>query len=125
MKNVICEICGAEIKTNAPNFYTLFGQRACCEKCMVELSKKRAAETSTEISRGPTMEKHSAAAGRMKNQHGGHRPGSGRPIQSRGRLVRVLISLYPDQREWLAGQENKAAAVRAAIDEKIKREEGK
>ena len=37
------------------------------------------------------------------NQHGGHRPGSGRPIQSRGRLVRVLISLYPDQREWLAG----------------------
>ena len=60
------------------------------------------------------------------NQHGGHRPGSGRPInRTRGRLVRVLISLYPDQREWLAGQENKAAAVRAAIDEKIKREEGK
>ena len=46
MKNVICEICGAEIKTNAPNFYTLFGQRACSEKCMEELSKKQAAETS-------------------------------------------------------------------------------
>ena len=56
------------------------------------------------------------------NHHGGHRPGSGRPIQSRGRLVRVLISLYPDQREWLAGQENRAAAIRAAIDEKIQRE---
>ena len=59
------------------------------------------------------------------NQHGGHRPGSGRPIQSRGRLVRVLISLYPDQREWLAVQDNRAAAIRAAIDEKIQREEGK
>ena len=59
------------------------------------------------------------------NQHGGHRPNAGRPIQSRGRLVRVLISLYPDQREWLAGQENRAAAIRAAIDEKIQREEGK
>ena len=59
------------------------------------------------------------------NQHGGRRPGSGRPIQSRGRLVRVLISLYPDQREWLSGQEHRAAAVRAAIDEKIQREERK
>ena len=59
------------------------------------------------------------------NQHGGHRPGSGRPIQTRGRLVRVLISLYPDQREWLAGQENRAAAIRAAVDEKIQREEEK
>lgn len=46
MKNVTCEICGAEIKTNVPNFYTMFGQRACCEKCMEELSKKQAAETS-------------------------------------------------------------------------------
>jgi molybdopterin-biosynthesis enzyme MoeA-like protein len=46
MKNVHCEICGAEIKTNAPNFYTMFGQPACCEKCMEELSKKQAAETS-------------------------------------------------------------------------------
>ena len=57
------------------------------------------------------------------NQHGGHRPNAGRPIQSRGRLVRVLIGLYPDQREWLAGQKNRAAAIRAAIDEKIQREE--
>ena len=60
------------------------------------------------------------------NQHGGHRPNAGRPInQSRGRLVRVLISLYPDQREWLAGQGSVAAAVRAAIDEKIQREVGR
>ena len=61
----------------------------------------------------------------MTNQHGGHRPNAGRPIQSRGRLVRVLISLYPDQREWLVEQGSVAAAVRAAIDEKIQREEGK
>ena len=61
----------------------------------------------------------------MTNKHGGHRPGSGRHIQSRGRLVRVLISLYPDQREWLAGQGSVAAVIRAAIDEKIQREEGK
>ena len=58
-----------------------------------------------------------------KNQHGGHRPNAGRPIQTRGLLVRVLISLYPDQREWLAGKDNRAAAIRAAIDEKIQREE--
>ena len=57
------------------------------------------------------------------NQHGGHRPNAGRPVQTRGRLVRVLISLYPDQCEWLAGQGSVAAAVRAAIDEKIQREE--
>ena len=61
----------------------------------------------------------------MANQHGGRRPNAGRPVQTRGRLVRVLISLYPDQREWLAGQENRAAAIRAAIDAQIKREEGK
>ena len=42
MEKVNCEICGVEIRTKAPNFYTLFGQRACSEKCMVELSKKRA-----------------------------------------------------------------------------------
>ena len=61
-----------------------------------------------------------------RNQHGGHRPGSGRPInQSRGRLVRVLISLYPDQREWLAGQGSVAAVIRAAVDEKIQREVGR
>ena len=59
------------------------------------------------------------------NQHGGHRPGSGRPInQSRGRLVRVLISLYPDQREWLAVKGSVAAVIRAAVDEKIQREDG-
>ena len=58
----------------------------------------------------------------MTNQHGGRRPNAGRPVQSRGRLVRVLISLYPDQREWLAGHDNRAAAIRAAIDEKIQRE---
>ena len=56
------------------------------------------------------------------NQHGGHRPNAGRPVQSRGRLVRVLISLYPDQREWLAGQGSVAASIRAAIDEKIQRD---
>ena len=61
-----------------------------------------------------------------RKQHGGHRPGSGRPInQSRGRLVRVLISLYPDQREWLAGQGSMAAVIRAAVDEKIQREVGR
>ena len=59
------------------------------------------------------------------NNHGGHRPNAGRPVQSRGRLIRVLISLYPDQREWLVGQGSVAAAVRAAIDDKIQREEGK
>lgn len=26
------------------------------------------------------------------NSHGGHRPNAGRPVQTRGRLVRVLIS---------------------------------
>lgn len=61
----------------------------------------------------------------MTNQHGGNRPNAGRPIQPRGRLVRVLISLYPDQREWLAGKENRAAAIRAAIDEKIQREDNR
>ena len=60
-----------------------------------------------------------------QKRHGGHRPNAGRPVQTRGRLIRVLISLYPDQREWLAGQENRAAAIRAAIDEKIQGEEGK
>ena len=59
------------------------------------------------------------------NTHGGRRPGAGRPVQSRGRLIRVLIRLYPDQREWLAGQGSVAAAVRAAVDEKIQREDGK
>ena len=58
------------------------------------------------------------------NTHGGHRPNAGRPAQSRGRLVRVLISIYPDQREWLAGQGSVAASIRAAIDEKIQREDG-
>ena len=56
------------------------------------------------------------------NTHGGHRPNAGRPVQSRGRLVRVLISLYPDQREWLVGQGSVAAVIRAAVDEKIQRE---
>ncbi len=60
-----------------------------------------------------------------RNQHGGPRPNAGRPVQSRGRLIRVLISLYPDQREWLAGQGSVAAAVRAAVDEKIQREVSK
>ena len=59
------------------------------------------------------------------NTHGGRRPNAGRPVQTRGRLVRVLISLYPDQREWLAGQGSVAAAVRAAIDEKIQMEVGR
>ena len=59
------------------------------------------------------------------NTHGGHRPNAGRPVQSRGRLIRVLISLYPDQREWLAGQGSVAASIRAAIDAQMKREEGK
>ena len=56
------------------------------------------------------------------NQHGGHRPNAGRPVQSRGRLIRVLISLYPDQREWLVGQGSVTAVVRAAVDEKIQRD---
>lgn len=49
MKNVTCEICGAEIKTNTPNFYTLFGQRACTDECMSELSQKQVAETSKKL----------------------------------------------------------------------------
>ena len=56
------------------------------------------------------------------NTHGGHRPNAGRPVQSRGRLIRVLISLYPDQREWLVGQGSVAAVIRAAVDEKIQRD---
>ena len=59
------------------------------------------------------------------NQHGGHRPNAGRPVQSRGRLIRVLVSLYPHQREWLVGQGSVAAVIRAAVDEKIQREVGK
>ena len=49
---------------------------------------------------------------------GGYRPGSGRPAlnQDRGRLSPMMVSLYPDQHEWLAGQGNRQAAVRAAID---------
>ena len=51
-------------------------------------------------------------------RHGGYRPGSGRPAldQDRGRLSPMMVSLYPDQHEWLAGQGNRQAAVRAAID---------
>ena len=58
---------------------------------------------------------------------GGYRPGSGRPPLEvdRGRLSPMMINLYPDQHEWLAGQGNRQAAVRAAIDEAIKREEEK
>ena len=59
-------------------------------------------------------------------RHGGYRPGSGRPPleADRGRLSPMMVSLYPDQHEWLAGQGNRQAAVRAAIDEAIKREDG-
>ena len=60
-----------------------------------------------------------------QKRHGGHRPNAGRPVQTRGRMVRVLISLYPDQREWLAGRGSVAASIRAAVDAQIKREEGK
>ena len=35
----------------------------------------------------------------------------------------MMVSLYPDQHEWLAGQGNRQAAVRAAIDAQMKREE--
>ena len=58
---------------------------------------------------------------------GGYRPGSGRPPLEvdRGRLSPMMINLYPAQHEWLAGQGNRQAAVRAAIDEAIKREGGK
>ena len=61
------------------------------------------------------------------NTRGGYRPGSGRPAldQDRGRLSPMTITLYPDQHEWLAGQGNRQAAVRAAIDEAIKREGGR
>ena len=49
---------------------------------------------------------------------GGYRPGSGRPPleADRGRLSPMMVNLYPDQHEWLAGQGNRQAAVRAAID---------
>ena len=51
-------------------------------------------------------------------KRGGYRPGSGRPpLESdRGRLSPILVSLYPDQHDWLAGKENRQAAIRAAID---------
>ena len=60
-------------------------------------------------------------------RRGGYRPGSGRPPleADRGRLSPMMVSLYPDQHEWLAGQGNRQAAVRAAIDEAIKREVGR
>ena len=55
---------------------------------------------------------------------GGYRPGSGRPAldQDRGRLSPMMINLYPDQHEWLAGQGNRQAAVRAAIDKAMAEE---
>lgn len=59
-----------------------------------------------------------------KKQHGGYRPGSGRPPleADRGRLSPMMVSLYPDQHEWLAGQGNRQAAVRAAIDKAMAEE---
>ena len=61
----------------------------------------------------------------MEKPRGGYRPGSGRPPleADRGRLSPMMVSLYPDQHEWLAGQGNRQAAVRAAIDEKMQRDE--
>ena len=58
---------------------------------------------------------------------GGYRQGSGRPPleADRGRLSPMMINLYPDQHEWLAGQGNRQAAVRAAIDAQMQKEEGK
>ena len=55
---------------------------------------------------------------------GGYRPGSGRPAleSDRGRLSPILVSLYPDQHDWLAGKENRQAAIRAAIDAQIQKE---
>ena len=55
---------------------------------------------------------------------GGYRPGSGRPPleADRGRLSPMMINLYPDQHEWLAGQGNRQAAVRAAIDKAMAEE---
>ena len=60
-----------------------------------------------------------------KKQHGGYRPGSGRPPleADRGRLSPMMVRLYPDQHEWLAGQGNRQAAVRAAIDAQMQKEE--
>ena len=57
-------------------------------------------------------------------KRGGYRPGSGRPPLEvdRGRLSPMMINLYPDQHEWLAGQGNRQAAVRAAIDAQINKE---
>ena len=62
-----------------------------------------------------------------KKTRGGYRQGSGRPAldQDRGRLSPMMVNLYPDQHEWLAGQGNRQAAVRAAIDAQIQKEEGK
>ena len=61
----------------------------------------------------------------MEKPRGGYRPGSGRPPleADRGRLSPMMVSLYPDQHEWLAGQGNRQAAVRAAIDAQIQKEE--
>ncbi|MDX9893868.1 MAG: hypothetical protein RBS34_00380 [Desulfofustis sp.] len=59
-----------------------------------------------------------------KKTRGGYRPGSGRPSleADRGRLSPILVSLYPDQHDWLAGKENRQAAIRAAIDAQIQQE---
>ena len=35
-----CEICGKGI-AHGISYYSLFGQKACSEKCMKEISKKR------------------------------------------------------------------------------------
>ena len=47
-KRITCEICGSEIKSG-PSLYTLFGQRACCDECMYEISKKQEADTSKKL----------------------------------------------------------------------------
>ena len=57
-------------------------------------------------------------------KRGGYRPGSGRPPleAERGRLSPMMISLYPDQHEWLAGKGNRQAAIRASIDKAMAEE---
>lgn len=37
-----CEVCGKEIATNRPNHYTMFGQKVCSDKCLLEREEKKA-----------------------------------------------------------------------------------
>ena len=50
----------------------------------------------------------------------GRKGGRKKIDESRGGMVTVPVSIFSDQAEWLEGQPNKSAAVREAIDLKMK-----